>query len=67
MADGGEGTVQSLVDATNGEIIETIVTGPLGNKVKAMFGILGDRETAVIEMASASGIHLLKKKKEILF
>ncbi|SKA86002.1 glycerate kinase [Clostridium sp. USBA 49] len=63
MADGGEGTVQSLVDATNGEIIETIVTGPLGNKVKAMFGILGDRETAVIEMASASGIHLLKKEE----
>lgn len=63
MADGGEGTVQSLVDATEGEIIEVLVTGPKGNKVKAVFGILGDGETAVIEMASASGIHLVKKEE----
>lgn len=63
MADGGEGTVQSLVDATEGEIIEVLVTGPKGDKVNAMFGILGDGETAVIEMASASGIHLVKKEE----
>ena len=56
MADGGEGTVQSLVDATNGEIYEIEVTGPLGNKVTAKYGIMGDKETAVIEMAEASGI-----------
>ncbi|KGM96603.1 glycerate kinase [Clostridium novyi A str. 4552] len=63
MADGGEGTVQSLVDATNGQIIEIEVTGPDCNKVKATYGILGDGKTAVIEMASASGIHLVKKDK----
>lgn len=63
MADGGEGTVQSLVDATNGEFIEVEVTGPDCNKVKAVYGILGDNKTAVIEMASASGIHLIKKEK----
>ncbi|WP_139905771.1 glycerate kinase [Clostridium thermarum] len=62
MADGGEGTVQSLVDATEGELIETEVTGPLGKRTKAVFGILGDKITAVIEMASASGIHLVKKE-----
>ncbi|OCT10736.1 glycerate kinase [Paenibacillus pectinilyticus] len=59
MADGGEGTVESLVAATNGSIIETIVTGPLGEPVKAFFGWLGDGTTVVIEMAAASGIHLV--------
>ncbi|WP_026562958.1 glycerate kinase [Bacillus sp. J37] len=59
MADGGEGTVQSLVDATNGSIKERIVTGPLGNPVKAFFGLMGDGKTAVIEMAAASGLHLV--------
>ncbi|PAD23102.1 glycerate kinase [Terribacillus saccharophilus] len=59
MADGGEGTVQSLVDATNGKIVERTVTGPLGKPVKAFFGLMGDGETAVIEMAAASGLHLV--------
>jgi glycerate 2-kinase len=59
MADGGEGTVQSLVDATNGKIEERTVTGPLGKPVKAFFGLMGDGETAVIEMAAASGLHLV--------
>jgi glycerate kinase len=62
MADGGEGTVQSLVDATEGTIYQQIVTGPLGTPVTAHFGILGDGETAAIEMASASGIHLVTKE-----
>ncbi|MEQ6377859.1 glycerate kinase [Bacillaceae bacterium S4-13-56] len=57
MADGGEGTVQSLVDATGGSLIYIEVTGPLGNKVDSFFGILGDGKTAVIEMAAASGLH----------
>lgn len=56
MADGGEGTVQSLVDATKGEIASLEVTGPLGKPVKAFYGMLGDGRTAVIEMAAASGI-----------
>ncbi|USH02850.1 glycerate kinase [Grimontia kaedaensis] len=59
MADGGEGTVQSLVDATGGSIIHIEVTGPLGAPVKGFFGLLGDGETAVIEMAAASGLHLV--------
>lgn len=59
MADGGEGTVQSLVDATKGRIITEEVTCPLGKKVMAEFGLLGDNETAVIEMASASGLMLV--------
>ncbi|GAA0737278.1 glycerate kinase [Clostridium oceanicum] len=64
MADGGEGTVQSLVDATKGKIVDVKVTGPDGiNKVDAVFGILGDGKTAIIEMASASGLHLVEKEK----
>jgi glycerate 2-kinase len=59
MADGGEGTVESLVDATGGSIIPCVVTGPLGLKADAFFGMLGDGNTAVIEMAAASGIHLV--------
>ncbi|OLQ55786.1 glycerate kinase [Bacillus licheniformis] len=63
MADGGEGTVQSLVDATNGWIKEQIVKGPLGEPVEAFFGMLGDGKTAVIEMAAASGLHLVPVEK----
>ncbi len=63
MADGGEGTVRSLVDATKGRIIREEVTGPLGRKVKASYGILGDKKTAIIEMASASGLPLVPKNK----
>jgi len=61
MADGGEGTVDALVAATNGRLITQTVTGPLPEiKVPAVFGILGDGKTAVIEMAAASGLHLLR-------
>lgn len=63
MADGGEGTVQSLVDATEGEIIYRTVTGPDNKPITAFFGISGDKKTAIIEMASASGLHLIKKNK----
>ncbi|HAS6216294.1 TPA: glycerate kinase [Vibrio vulnificus] len=59
MADGGEGTVQSMVDATGGTIIEHNVTGPLGHSVDGFFGLLGEGKTAVIEMAAASGLHLV--------
>jgi glycerate kinase len=62
MADGGEGTVEAMVDATKGHYVEEEVTGPLGNKVKARYGILGDGRTAVIEMASASGLPLVPPK-----
>ncbi|WP_305456129.1 glycerate kinase [Photobacterium leiognathi] len=59
MADGGEGTVQSLVDASNGNIIEHSVTGPLSEQVNGFFGLMGDGKTAIIEMAAASGLHLV--------
>lgn len=62
MADGGEGTVQALVDATNGKIISAEVCDPLGNRIIANYGILGGSatpKTAVIEMASASGLPLV--------
>ncbi|MCG6274158.1 glycerate kinase [Vibrio vulnificus] len=59
MADGGEGTVQSMVDATGGTIIEHTVSGPLGQPVCGFFGLLGEGKTAVIEMAAASGLHLV--------
>ncbi|MFC1234469.1 glycerate kinase [Vibrio sp. F74] len=57
VADGGEGTVQSLVDATQGKIVELTATGPLKKKVGAFYGVLGDGKTAAIEMAAASGLH----------
>src|SRR5947209_16436092 len=61
MADGGEGFVDTLVAATGGRIITRRVTGPLPEmKVDAAFGILGDGATTVVEMAAASGLHLLQ-------
>ena len=63
IADGGEGTVAALVTATNGQFRQTEVTDPLGNKIIAQWGILGDRRTAVIEMAAASGLPLVPKEK----
>jgi glycerate kinase len=67
MADGGEGTVQSLIDATGGTLIIKEVTGPLGTPVMAQDGVLGDGKTGVIEMASASGIqHVTKETKNPL-
>ncbi len=59
LADGGEGTVQALITATNGKTIECRVNGPLGEEVTAQYGILGTENTAVIEMASASGLPLV--------
>src|SRR5699024_10990629 len=53
----GEGTVQSLVDATKGKLLKAEVTGPLGKAVEAHYGILGDGVTGVIEMAEASGLN----------
>ena len=61
MADGGEGTVQSLVDATKGRLLTAEVTGPLGKPVNATYGILGDQYTGVIEMSQASGIQYVTK------
>ena len=59
VADGGEGTVQALVDATEGERVQQMVTGPLGTPVAAFFGLLGDGKTAAIEMAACAGLPLV--------
>ncbi len=63
MADGGEGTVQALVDATGGKMMATEVTGPLGEPVTAHWGMLSDKTTAVIEMAAASGLPLVPPER----
>lgn len=59
MADGGEGTVAALVAATGGTIHEVAVTGPLGERVTAFYGLTGDGRTAIMEMAAASGLALV--------
>jgi glycerate kinase len=59
FADGGDGTVEALITATQGEYRSVKVSDPLGNRILAQFGILGDRKTAVIEMAAASGLRLV--------
>ena len=61
IADGGEGTVEAMVEATGGEFRTSTVRGPLGRPVAARWGILGDGKTGVIEMATASGLPLLAK------
>lgn len=59
MADGGEGTVVALVAATGGEYRECVVRGPLGEPVAATWGWIAESRSAVIEMAAASGLHLV--------
>ncbi|OBX04333.1 glycerate kinase [Gallibacterium genomosp. 3] len=56
VADGGEGTVETMVEATNGKVIAVDVVGPLGEIMPAFWGISGDEKTAFIEIASASGL-----------
>ena len=63
LADGGEGTVEALVRATDGRVIRTPATDPLGNRIDSFFGILGDGETAVVEMAAASGLPLVPEDR----
>lgn len=63
VADGGEGTVQSLIDATGGRLVRVQVQDALLRPIDSLFGVLGDGTTAVIEMAAASGIELLKTEE----
>ena len=62
-ADGGEGTMHSLVGATQGKKVACIVRDPLGTAVEASYGVLGDGETCVIEIAEASGLILLREEE----
>lgn len=59
MADGGEGTMECLVDATGGRFVQATVKDPLGRDIESGFGILGDGTTCVIEMAMSSGLYLI--------
>ncbi|WP_251866809.1 glycerate kinase [Enterococcus malodoratus] len=64
MADGGEGTVDALVDGSKGTRVEVVVSGPLPTeKVTTYYGLLADQKTAVMEMAKANGIELLAERK----
>lgn len=64
LADGGEGTVDALVYAMNGEMQEITVTGPLGIPVHCTYGIIRDTKTAVLEMSGAAGITLIPDEKK---
>ena len=59
MADGGEGTVQAMVEATQGRQVDVVVTDPLGQRITGFYGLTGDGRTAMIEMAAASGLALV--------
>jgi glycerate kinase len=63
LADGGEGTAFIMALATQGKLIYKEVTGPLGEKVKGHYAILGDGKTAVVEMAQAAGLSLVPPRK----
>ena len=62
-ADGGEGTMSSLIGATDGKLITVDVQDPLGRIIEASYGVLGDKETCVIEIAEASGLMLLAENE----
>lgn len=64
MADGGEGTLEALINSTKGKIYKTYVKDPLFRNIKAEYGILGDENTCIIEMAKASGLLLLNKEEQ---
>ncbi|WP_395304587.1 glycerate kinase [Enterobacter sp. ECC-019] len=59
VADGGEGTVEAMIAATQGRIVHVPVTGPLGERVEGFYGLSGDEQSAFIEMAAASGLELV--------
>lgn len=63
LADGGEGTTEALVEGLGGTYIYTEVTGPLGGRVRARYGIMPGGKTAVMEMAEAAGIILVKREE----
>lgn len=63
IADGGEGTTQALIDATSGSKVYTTVNDPRGHQIQACYGLLGDGNTAVIEVAEACGLHLIPSEQ----
>jgi glycerate kinase len=63
LADGGEGTARAITEAAGGRFITVAVTGPLGEKVDAAFGLIENGRVAALDMASASGIELLRREE----
>ena len=63
MADGGEGTVEAILCAVRGEKIKIAVTDPLGRSIGAAYALIDEGETAIIEMAAASGLTLLSNQE----
>lgn len=63
IADGGEGTVEAIISATNGEFVRTVVCNPLGDKVEATYGFIPHTKTAIIEISAAAGITLISEKE----
>ena len=63
LADGGEGTVEALTLGMGGKLESVEVTGPLGEKVNCLYGILEENKTAIIEMSGAAGITLVPAEK----
>ena len=63
MADGGEGTLEALVFATGGKTVEVEVQGPLLKRVRTCYGVLGDRQTAVIETANTAGLTMVHEEE----
>ena len=63
LADGGEGTVEAIVASQRGFLCGTRVSGPLGEEIRAEYGIIPDTKTAVIEMSAAAGLPLVPEDK----
>ena len=63
VADGGDGTLHALVDGTGGKVFTSMVSGPLGPQLEALWGVMGDGSTAVVEMALASGLALVPQRR----
>lgn len=63
LADGGEGTIQAILNKKQGQIVKTEVIGPLGDKVIGEIGVIDNGKVIVLEMASASGLSLIKKEE----
>lgn len=63
IADGGEGTVEAIISATNGKLVRTVVCNPLGEKIEATYGFIPHTKTAIIEMSAAAGITLISESE----
>jgi glycerate kinase len=63
LADGGEGTARAVTEAAGGRFVEVAVSGPLGDKIRASFGLIDNDRVAVLDMASASGIELIGRDR----